>query len=148
MTSEEATLIAALIAAASSLFTLFLTSRLTYDRERRQALVRKEIDRMFSVEELAGELAETVGLYRKVWSGIDETRLHALFMEIEAVAGRMARYPHVRQALRDVNNVCQRLFVAKRDHQDEREVRAELDPALLKLHDAVDAVLGRRALAT
>jgi len=103
---------------------------------------------MFCVEELAGELAEIVGVYRKVWSGIDEKRLQTLFTEIEAVAGRMARYPNVRQALRDVNNVCQRLFVAKRDHEDEREVRAELDPALLKLHEAVDAVLGRRALAT
>lgn len=79
MTSEQVTLIAALIAAAASFATLLLGAWLTYDRERRQALVRKELERMFAVEELAGELAEAVGSYRRVWSGIDEERLQRLF---------------------------------------------------------------------
>lgn len=149
MTSQEATFIAALVAAVASLLTLLLGSRLAYDRERRQALVRKEIDRMFAVEELAGELAELVGSYRRVWSGIEETRLQTLFRDLEATAGRLSRYPEVRQALRDVNNVCQRLFVAVRDRdEDEREIRSELDPALQKLHQAVDHKIGRRSLAT
>lgn len=132
----------------ASLLTLLLGSRLAYDRERRQALVRKEIDRMFAVEETAGELAELVGSYRRVWSGIEETRLQRLFTEVEATAGRLSRYPELRQALRDVNNVCQRLFVAIRDHDnDEREIRSELDPALQKLHRAVDRAIGSRSLA-
>lgn len=149
MTSQEATLIVASVAAVASLLTLILGSRLTYDRERRQALVRKEIDRMFAVEEMAGELAELVGKYRRVWSGIEETRLQTLFTDLEATAGRLSRYPELRQALRDVSNVCQRLFVAVRDHNnDEREIRGEVDPALQKLHQAVDRAIGSRSLAS
>lgn len=61
----------------------------------------------------------------------------------------MSRHPDVRQSLRDLSNVCGRLFVAKRDHSnDEHSIRAELDPALGSLHKAVDAVIGRRALAS
>lgn len=146
--SESATLVAALVAAAASLVSLLLNSRLTYDRERRQALVRKEMERLFSVEEMAGELSELVGSYAWVPSGGSEARLQELFTEIDATAGRMSRYPDVRQALRELSNVCKRLFVARRDHEDDRAVRAELELALKKLHASVDAILGRRVLAT
>ena len=149
MASQEATLIAAWIAAAASLLSLLLNSRLTYNRERRQALVRKEIDRMFAIEELAGELAELAGSYRRVWSGVDEARLAQLLRDMESTAGRMARYPEIRQTLRDLDNICHRLLAATKGHEaDEREVRAELEPALTRLHRAVDRQLGRRALAT
>jgi hypothetical protein len=144
MDQQTITLIAAMIAAVVSIVSLLLNSRFTLDRERRLVLWRKEVDRLIELEELAGRLVEDIGSYRSLKSMRD--RLVSQLELLEAMAGRMARYPKVRQAVRDLHNVLGRLFADRRDHKDDQKTRGELDPAHRMLLDACDSVLGQRSL--
>jgi len=144
MDQQSITLIAAIIAAIASIMTLLLNSRLTLDREQRLVLWRKEVERIVELEELAGKLVEDIGSYRAL-DGMSD-RLSSQFQQLDAMAGRLACYPQVRQAVRDLGNVLGRLFVDRRDKQDDRETRKELEPAYRALLDACDGVLGKRSL--
>lgn len=137
--SQTATLIAAGIAAIASLAALTLSSRLTFDRERRQAIIHKEIDRLFGVEELAGRVTELVGSYQSVEE--KRERLGLLFTELDSAAGQVSRYSGVQQALRNVSNTSKRLYSCQFNHEDDRAVRAELQPAYHALTIEVDRIL-------
>jgi hypothetical protein len=141
--AQRVTLIAAGIAAFSSAATLALNSWLAFDRERRQALIKKEIDRMFAVEELAGRVLELSASY----AGVDtrRDRLVALFEELDDAAGRIARYREVQQAVRDLSQTCKLLFHAMQRHEDDRPIRAELNEKHEALMTAIDQIVGRRS---
>ena len=140
---DKVTLAAAIIALAGSLLSLFISTRLAIRKERRQLLWSKELDRFMDLEELAGELVEYMGSYRPIPG--DRTELAGRLDALERSAGQFARYPGVRQAIRDLHNTLNRMFVAKRDDRDDREVRKELDPAYRKLLAECDSVLQRDA---
>jgi hypothetical protein len=144
MDQQTVTLIAAVIAAIVSAVSLLLNSRFTLNRERRLVLWRKEVDRLIELEEVAGKLVEDIGSYRSLESMRD--RISCQMEQLEAMAGRMGRYPNVRQAVRDLHNVLSCLFSDRNEHKDDREVRSELEPAYRALLDACDSVLGQRSL--
>jgi len=144
MDQQSVTVIAAIVAASGSIATLLLNSRLTLDREQRLVLWKKEVERIIALEELAGKLVEDIGSYRAIDATSD--RLSNQFQQLEAMAGRLARYPQVRRAVRDLSNILGRLFIDRRDRQDDREARKELEPACRALLDACDGVLGKRSL--
>jgi hypothetical protein len=141
---QTVTLIAATVAAVVTVVSLLLNARITLDRERRLVIWRKEVDRLFELEELAGRLVEDVGSYRP----LDQMRERLVnqFEQLEALAGRLARYPKVRQAARDLHNALGRLFAERRDGEDDRETRKEIEPAYRAILDACDKVLGKRAV--
>jgi hypothetical protein len=139
--NEIITLAAALIALFGSLLSLYISTRLAIQKERRQLLWSKELDRVFALEELAGDLVEELGSYRPIPE--DPSGLGSKLAELERAAGRFARYPGVRQAIRELNNTLGRMFVAKRDREDDREIRGELELAFRKLLSACDIVVGR-----
>lgn len=140
--NELITLVAAVIALLGSVLSLYISTRLAVQKERRQLLWSKELDRFFELEQLAGELVEEMGSYRPIPE--DRTSLAERFQALELAAGRFGRYPEVRQAIRDLHNTLGRMFVAKRDHDDDHSVRTELEPAWQKLLAACDDVVGRR----
>jgi hypothetical protein len=142
VTSDQATLIAAILAAVAAIASIFVNSIIAYRYEKRKVLWGKEVERFFKLEELAGQLIEELGSYRPIPQ--DRSELVGMFRELELSAGRFARYPEVRQAARDLHNVISRMFAAKRDREDDREVRLELEPAFRKLLAACDAIVGRR----
>jgi hypothetical protein len=142
--TEYVTLAAAGIALLGSILSLFISTRLAIQKERRQRLWAKELDRFFELEELAGDLVEELRGYRPIPE--DRTTLTQRFAVLEQAAGRFSRYPEVRQAIRDLHNTLGRMFVAKRDDQNDQEVRAELDPTFRKLLAACDKVVGREKL--
>lgn len=144
MDQQTVTLIAAVFAAVGSVTSLLLNSRITLNRERRLVLWRKEVDRLIDLEELAGRMVEDIGSYRSLESIRD--RIASEFEQLEAMAGRMARYPKVRQSVRDLHNVLGRLFADRRGHKDDKQTRSELEPAYRVLLDACDGVLGQRSL--
>jgi hypothetical protein len=145
MTSEQVTLVAALIAAVFSIASIFVNALIAFRSERRQVVWRKEVERFFELEELAGQLAEDLGSYRPASWNTEE--LASMNRRLELAAGRFARYPEVRQAIRDLHNVLGRMSAAKRERDsEEREVRLELDPAYRKLLEACDKILGTRKL--
>jgi hypothetical protein len=140
--SEIVTLVAAILALAGSILSLLIGTGLAIRKERRQLLWSKELDRFFDLEELAGELVEFMGSYRAIPD--DRTELAGKLESLERADGRFARYPGVRQSVRDLHNTLGRMFVAKRDAEDDREeVRKELDPAYRKLLAACDKALKR-----
>jgi pyrimidine deaminase RibD-like protein len=95
----------------------------------------KEPNRFFALEELAGQLVEELSSYRP----LDGTALVPWFDEFRRAPGRFVRYPEVRTAVLDLQNVLDRMFVAKRDREDgQSELRAELDAALKALLAACD----------
>lgn len=140
--SELVTLVAAVIALLGSILSLYISTRLAVQKERRQLLWSKELDRFFELEQLAGELVEELGSYRPIPE--DRTSLERRFQVLELAAGRFGRYPGVRQAIRDLHNTLGRMFAAKRDQDDDRSVRTELEPALRTLLAACDDVVGRK----
>ena len=99
------------------------------------APVAKEPDRFLVLEELAGQLVEELSSYRP----LDRTVLVPWLDEFRRAPGKFVRYPEVRINTLNLQNVLERLFVAKRDHEDgQQELRAELDAALKALLAACD----------
>lgn len=123
---DIATLSASIIALIGSVVSLFISTRLAILKDRRQLLWSKELDRFFQLEELVGELVENLGDYRPIPE--DRSELSHKFKDLERAAGRFARYPEVQQAIRDLHNTLGRTFAAKRDYEDDRDIRHELDP--------------------
>jgi hypothetical protein len=62
--TEIVTLAAAVIALLGSILSLFISTRLAIQKERRQLLWAKELGRFFELEELAGDLVEELVSYR------------------------------------------------------------------------------------
>jgi hypothetical protein len=142
---ETVTLIASIIALCGSLFSVYIGSSLAIRKERRQLIWSKELDRLFTLEETAGILAEDLGSNRSIQDR-EELLLNQL-RQFSDLAGKFARYPDVRQSIRDLHNVLSRLYMAKRDFQDEREVCKELEPAYRKFLNSCDRVTERHKLA-
>jgi len=141
-TSELITLSAAVIALLGSVLSLYISTRLAVQKERRQLRWSKELDRFFELEQLAGQLVEELCSYQSITK--DRVKLDERFQTLEVAAGRFARYPEVRQAIRDLHNTLGRMFMAKRDHVDDaNSVRGELDPSFRKLLIACDGALGK-----
>jgi hypothetical protein len=141
MGKETVTLLASVLALIGSLLSLYIGSSLAIKKERRQMLWSKELDRFFALEESVGVLVENLGGHESIQDR-EEDLLQKL-LQLSNDAGRFARYPEVRQSIRDLHNVLSRLYVAKRDYQDERETRNELEPAYRKLLQACDSVVKR-----
>ena len=129
------------MALLGSILSLYVSTRLALRKERRQLLWSKELDRLLELEELAGDLVEEVGSHHRIPE--DTSGLAQRFEALERAAGRFGRYPEVRQACRDLHNVLGRMFSGKRDHEDVRDIRKELEPAFRNLLAACDSVIRR-----
>jgi len=143
--SEVITLMAAVVAVVGSIISLFISTKLAKHKERRQLLWTKELERFFSLEEQAGELVEFAGGYRPLPD--DRSRLATELDSLADSAGRFARYPEVRQAIRDLHNKVGRALETKQSGNSYMEARAELGPAYQKLLSACDEVLQRERAA-
>jgi len=95
----------------------------------------KGSDHFLALEQVAGQIVEELSSYRP----LDRTFLTPLFEEFRRTPGQFARYPEIRACALKLQNVLDRMFVAKRDHQDDQhELRSELDSALKALLTACD----------
>jgi hypothetical protein len=136
---QTVTLIAPIIALVVSLLTILWSTRLALVKERRQLLWSKELDRFFALEELAGQLVEELASHRAFDQSIGPR-----LQEFGQDAGRFARHDDVRRAILQLQNTLNRMFVAKKDHDDDQEsLRSELDRDLKKLLNACDLVTER-----
>jgi hypothetical protein len=90
----------------------------------------READRFLALEELAGQLVEELSSYRP----LDRDFLAPLFEEFCRAPGKFVRYPEVRKVALDLQNALDRMFAARRDHEDgQPELRHELDAELKEL---------------
>jgi hypothetical protein len=137
-------LIVALFTAIASLVGIVVGQMMAFSKDRSLERWRKERDRLLELEEAAGMVVELMGAYQPA----EEQR--ALYAEkreyLAGSAGRFARYPQVRQTVRDLNNVLDRLFKSKLDHaDDEQELKKESEASLRALLTACDTVVDQRS---
>ena len=143
MTPQTVTLVASILALIGSLLTIFVGTRLALLKERRQLLWSKELELFLALEELAGQLVEELASYRT----LDRSNIVSRLEEFQQAAGRFVRYDDVRRAILQLHNTLGRMFVAKRDFEnEERELRSELYCHLKQLLSACDQITGRDKL--
>jgi len=139
MTTQTVTLIAAGIAAIASLLSLFLNSSLIIRRERRQQLWQFNLQRVTQLEELAGHIAELLGGYPAIETL--EEKVPELLAKLELAAGNFRRHKFLNQSIRDFHNAASRVFVARRDHQNDKDDKHDLEVLFTNLLRTCDEAL-------
>jgi len=114
------------------------------DKRASAATLEQGARQVLALEQLAGERVEDLGSYRP--ASKDEAALAVKLQALGLAAGRFGRYPQVRQAIRDLHNALNRMLDAKRNSEDDRQVRSELDPAYRTLLVECDREVGRESL--
>ena len=103
MSTEDATVIAAGIAAVASVTTLFLNTKLSESREKRRLLWERELERFFELEEAAGRLVQDLLAFR--FNDADAREVAEEKREfLHAAGGRFRRYPDVAGALGELHH--------------------------------------------
>lgn len=142
MTPETAALIAAAIALVASLVSLYVNSRLTLARERRQQLWQYDLEQIRGIEELAGRITELLSGYPSV------EKLEGVFPglvgQFEQTMGRLLRYRDLNQAMRDFHNAACRVYDSCLHHEDARQDKQDLSETFKQLTKACDTVLKRK----
>ncbi|WP_426358225.1 hypothetical protein ACPUVO_17575 [Pseudocolwellia sp. HL-MZ19] len=144
MTKVELTLIAAIIAAFTSILSLFLNSRLTFNREKRTLRWNKEIERLQNLEEKIGLAQEIVSVY----TGVEKLKndFIPLHEELEYIAGRFARYPELAKAIRGFVHACSLTVSAKIEHEDYQEYKEMVSTEYTKVIAECDRILDPKLL--
>ena len=142
MSAQEATLIAAAIAALSSVVTLFLNARFALLKEQRLLLWQKELDRLLETEELAGQAQELA----KSYSGPEvlKEEFPPLHDQLRQRAGRLGRYPELVQALRDLNHACAGTVSEKIESGISDEWQRKISPAFEAFLSECDKITQRK----
>lgn len=104
MTKEYLTLIVAGMALLSSIITLILNTKLTTSKEKRVLLWKREVERLFDIEELAGAAQECALDYRPVEAKKESYK--ELRGKLDSAAGRISRHKELAKALRQLNHWC------------------------------------------
>lgn len=141
MDVQTATLIAALIAALTSIVTLGLNTRLTILKEKRLLLWQKELDRLMELEELAG-LAQEIALSYASPESL-ETEFPPLHNQLRHAAGKFGRYPELSKVLRELNHACAVTVAEKVKRGDSREWQEKIAPAYERFLSECDAITKR-----
>lgn len=137
-------IVAATIAAASSLATLVLSTSLTFRRERRKSLWERELQRFFELEETAGKLAEELLTYELRTAEDGDERFWQQYGWLKAAAGRFRRYPKVLDAIREFNHAAAAFYQV-----DKRTAApGEYDERGAALNVAYEALLRTSDIAT
>ena len=124
MSKEEITLVAAILAATTSIVSLVLSSRLTLNRDKRMASWNKEVERLHQLEEKIGLAMEIVSVY----TGIDEKKNDyiPLHDELKYIAGKFSRYPALAKAIRGFVHACNLTVHSQMEHRDERPYKEDV----------------------
>ena len=102
----------------------FLLYKLNAKKEVRQEILRHELDRLYALEELAGEITEWAGSYQ-LSATSDE--LMARFHKFKIAAGTFRKYPDLKQSIRDLNQWAMILVDKKQNHENDQNIRQEIE---------------------
>jgi len=97
---------------------------LSAKKERRQQILQKELDRLYQLEEQAGEIAEWAGSWQLSQKSPE---LREKFQKFMVAAGTFRKYPKLKQAIRDLNQHAMILSADKINDEDPREGSKELE---------------------
>ena len=113
-----------LIGAATTILGNIILHRLGAKKERRQEVLRRELDRLYKLEEMAGEITEWAGSHQLDHSsGELRNRFHGFMV----AAGTFRKYPNLKQAIRDLNQYAMIVVNGKNGHRDPRKDEEELE---------------------
>jgi gas vesicle protein len=98
--------------------------RLSAKKERQQQILKKELDRLYQLEELAGEITEWAGSWQLKQ---ESPELREKFQKFMVAAGTFRKYPKLKQAIRDLNQHAMILTSDKINREDPREGSKELE---------------------
>lgn len=116
--------IGVLVGAVTIIIGNIILHRLDAKKERRQAVLKKELDRLYKLEEMAGEITEWAGSYQLDHSSEElRNRFHSFMV----AAGTFRKYPNLKQAIRDLNQYAMIIVTRQKEHSDTRNDRKELE---------------------
>jgi len=90
----------------------------------KQEILKRELDRLYKLEEMAGEITEWAGSYQLDHS---DEELRNMFRGFKVAAGTFRKHQNLKQAIRDLNQYAMILVREKNDHRDDRNCREELE---------------------
>jgi len=140
---DYAAIVVACVAAAVSVVTLVLTTRLTEGRERRKVLWERELVRFAELEDVAGRLVEDL-LRFNIRSDEERKQAYEKLQFLRAATGRFLRYERIAGALRDLENAAGWYIREDMKHESKAEyekARADVSEGFRKLIFACDETL-------
>lgn len=93
-------------------------------KERRQEILKRELDRLYKLEELAGEITEWSSSYQL---NLSSEELHKKINDLKIAAGTFRRYPELKQAIRDLNQHAMIVIDDKLNRKNFAESETELE---------------------
>ncbi|WP_353566729.1 hypothetical protein [Haloferula sargassicola] len=141
MSKEYLTLAAAAIAALTSVISLLLNTRLTLTREKRSVLWKREVERLFEIEELAGQAQEYALDYRPTES--KKERFAPMRERLELSAGRVSRYPELAKSLRELGHWGSIAASFGEGTEQVMEARSEIPKHFAKILHECDTITKR-----
>lgn len=130
--------IGVIVGSATSIIGSIILHRLSAKKERQQKILQKELDRLFQLEELAGEITEWAGSWQLK---PESPELREKFVKFTIAAGTFRKYPNLKQAIRDLNQHAKILASDKMNHKDPRESSKELEKMYQAFITEYNAVL-------
>lgn len=130
---EYTAIVVACIAAAVSIVTLVLTTRLTEARERRKVLWERELLRFSEIEEVAGRLVDDLMRFH-IREENEKKLAYEKLQFVRTASGRLLRYKEVSQALRELENAAGWYISEDMRH----ETKLEYEKARLDVQMAFD----------
>ena len=113
-----------LVGATTTILGNLILHRLGAKKERRQEVLKRELDRLYKLEEMGGEITEWAGSYQLDSSSEElRNRFHGFMI----AAGTFRKYPNLKQAIRDLNQYAMILTSDKINHRDTRKDKEELE---------------------
>ncbi len=107
-----------LIGAMMTMVGNFILHKLDAKKERRLEILRRELDRLYKLEEMAGEITEWAGSYQLDCSN-DE--LSSRFHDLKMAAGTFRKYSALKQSIRDLNQYAMILITMTKNSEDDRK---------------------------
>lgn len=141
MSTEVVTLIAAIIAALTSIGSLLLNTRLAIRKEQRMLLWEKELDRLVELEEMAGIAQELALSYAS--AQVLEAEFKPLHDKLRHSAGRFGRYPDLAKSIRELNHCCAVTVSQKVKSGDSQEWQEKIKPAFQEFVRQCDLITKR-----
>lgn len=113
-----------LVGAVATIVGNIILHRLSAKKERRQEVLKRELDRLYKLEEMAGEITEWAGSYQLDNSSEE---LQNKFHNFMVSAGTYRKYPNLKQAIRDLNQYAMKVVSGEKNNSDTRNDRTELE---------------------
>ena len=142
LTSENVVIMAATVAAVSSVITLLLNHILDLRKQKKMSQWQLDFERLSQLEELAGKAKELALSYAS--PEVVEAEFVPIHDTLRHEAGKLSRYPKLANTIRELNHACAIVVARPTDGSVEREWRAKIAPAYEALLQECDRITRRK----